>query len=978
MRRFCQLLWVCAMGWALGGVSAARADDDAARLEQGWHTLRHLPVLASGRLMPLDTFARQEVEKICGTQMSGTGAYKLAFDEKASGLAANSPELAEIRKLFPDDKPRKFEPIELLLSWLAEPERWEHVPFLRAEHEELRKLLDVPITGADGGHLKFVSPAAVMESDAFIQHFDGLQAKRREAMGQQPELSVLDEKVLALGEALQRFRVLAFSDALDPKARGNLSRQLDRLGESLATLMPELRIFSGLDDQQGIGQRVTELSAAAQQLATLSEQPQVPRRALDETLARLETSAAALADEFQRFGDKLKTPPADWSAEQATRARELVASVAAGSRKLVEQVRALHLAVYDNQELLRVAPALNPAALEVDRSAEDPPQPWIDLETLVAGGPELYPPPLGYPKADIERVRQAFQQLCEAYTDRAWPERGRKLELFASELESALAKLAATIEPMRAALPMSKSDPQEIAHTRYPAAGSTQIEVRYNRTNPFLWSWVIYLVALCCFCLSFGVLRRPLFWLGIAVMAGGVAWTVYGFALRVAITQFAPVTNMYETVIYVPFVVSVLGLWFALLPLTWAGIRNGWRLTAVPFTPEAEALLPEQARLMSPGGWNLGGWLLLVPRLAIAAVLFLILTQWNYAAGGRNVINLLPQLEGGLWSSTGDLQSVLHDVMVWLVGISVLAVTCWFVPRATLAILLLPVIGPWSRRAAGVAAMPHVYERWPFLVGGSFVAFFGACVAWYNPIPGKDVSALQPVLRDNMWLTIHVLTIVSSYAAGALTWILGNIQLGYYLFGKYREPMPLAELPTGHRPQGFDPNEQDLPPRPMRRLPPEECNTLAGYVYRSMQVAVLLLVAGTILGGLWADVSWGRFWGWDPKEVWALISALVYLAILHGRYDGSFGNFGLAVGSILGGCAIVFSWYGVNFVLGAGLHSYGFGQGGQVEVAIAVAINLVFLGAATARYLAETRLPAEVRPSAPADLRSGAAEGSAN
>ena len=77
---------------------------------------------------------------------------------------------------------------------------------------------------------------------------------------------------------------------------------------------------------------------------------------------------------------------------------------------------------------------------------------------------------------------------------------------------------------------------------------------------------------------------------------------------------------------------------------------------------------------------------------------------------------------------------------------------------------------------------------------------------------------------------------------------------------------------------------------------------------RVTAVAVLLLAAGTILGGLWADVSWGRFWGWDPKEVWALISLLVYLAVLHGRFAGWFNNFGLVAGTVIGLSMIVMSW----------------------------------------------------------------------
>ena len=111
---------------------------------------------------------------------------------------------------------------------------------------------------------------------------------------------------------------------------------------------------------------------------------------------------------------------------------------------------------------------------------------------------------------------------------------------------------------------------------------------------------------------------------------------------------------------------------------------------------------------------------------------------------------------------------------------------------------------------------------------------------------------------------------------------------------------------------------------------------------------MLLLAAGTILSGLWADVSWGRFWGWDPKVVWALVTLLVYLAILHGRYAGLFGNFGMAVGSVLGASAIVFSWYGVNFYLGAGLHAYGFSAKLALAVwtSYAVLALLFFLGIA--------------------------------
>src|SRR4029079_9426275 len=104
---------------------------------------------------------------------------------------------------------------------------------------------------------------------------------------------------------------------------------------------------------------------------------------------------------------------------------------------------------------------------------------------------------------------------------------------------------------------------------------------------------------------------------------------------------------------------------------------------------------------------------------------------------------------------------------------------------------------------------------------------------------------------------------------------------------------------------------------------------LSNFIYRTMQVGVLLIAAGTILGGVWADYSWGRFWGWDPKEVWALITLLVYLIPLHGRFAGLGNTFGLVMASVVCFLSVVMAWYGVNFILGVGLHSYGFVDGGS-------------------------------------------------
>ena len=131
--------------------------------------------------------------------------------------------------------------------------------------------------------------------------------------------------------------------------------------------------------------------------------------------------------------------------------------------------------------------------------------------------------------------------------------------------------------------------------------------------------------------------------------------------------------------------------------------------------------------------------------------------------------------------------------------------------------------------------------------------------------------------------------------------------------------------------------------------------------YRFHAFALPLWTFTIAAGAIWAQFAWGRFWGWDPKEVWALVSLLVYLAILHGRFAGWFNNFGLITGTILGAGAILFSWYGVNFALPmlapdgmVGLHSYGAGAGGLWQVSLFYTLIVLYWGASCVRYSYET------------------------
>lgn len=208
--------------------------------------------------------------------------------------------------------------------------------------------------------------------------------------------------------------------------------------------------------------------------------------------------------------------------------------------------------------------------------------------------------------------------------------------------------------------------------------------------------------------------------------------------------------------------------------------------------------------------------------------------------------------------------------------------------------------------------LERIYKFKFVILAGALVSAFGLIIADSAPaFLDPSLQPLEPVLRSNYWLTIHVMTITISYAAFFLAFALGDIGLIYFL-------------------KGEDKNK-------------EKVKAIVMSIYRSTQIGIVFLAPGIILGGIWADYSWGRFWGWDPKETWALIALLGYLAVIHGRLVGWIKDFGMVVSGVLTFSLVIMAWYGVNFVLGAGLHSYGFGAGGVEYVGGFVLAHLLFV-----------------------------------
>jgi len=176
-------------------------------------------------------------------------------------------------------------------------------------------------------------------------------------------------------------------------------------------------------------------------------------------------------------------------------------------------------------------------------------------------------------------------------------------------------------------------------------------------------------------------------------------------------------------------------------------------------------------------------------------------------------------------------------------------------------------------------------------VAAGLVGFSTLIIAHHLSLSGDTLEMMQAVLDSNFWLATHVVVVTLGYAA---TFVAGFLALIYVCCGIFT-----------------------------RTLDQAMGDTLVKMVYGIVCFATLFSFVGTVLGGIWADQSWGRFWGWDPKENGALIIVLWNALILHARWGGLVKRRGLMALALFGNIVTAWSWFGVN-MLGVGLHSYGF------------------------------------------------------
>jgi ABC-type transport system involved in cytochrome c biogenesis permease subunit len=194
----------------------------------------------------------------------------------------------------------------------------------------------------------------------------------------------------------------------------------------------------------------------------------------------------------------------------------------------------------------------------------------------------------------------------------------------------------------------------------------------------------------------------------------------------------------------------------------------------------------------------------------------------------------------------------------------------------------------------------------------STIAGFATSMIAYNLAgDGDTFTVMQAVLDTQFWLATHVVCINLGYAPTYLAGILGVV---YILRGAITWT-----------------------------LTPKVEKDLGRMIYGTLCFALFFSFFGTVLGGLWADDSWGRFWGWDPKENGALMIVLWNALVLHARWDGLVKDRGMAVLAVAGNIVTSWSWFGVN-ELGVGLHSYGFTEGVLMTLGIFISSQLAIIG----------------------------------
>ena len=297
---------------------------------------------------------------------------------------------------------------------------------------------------------------------------------------------------------------------------------------------------------------------------------------------------------------------------------------------------------------------------------------------------------------------------------------------------------------------------------------------------------------------------------------------------------------------------------------------------------------------------------------------------FHVLAGCGFVMMLISAGWAAMFVSPGLGESVRRQA-VWLLTALFLAQTVALVLRMYLSDRPLVFVTNLYSSAVFIAwggmLLGLIVERVYSLGIGAFVAaalgFIGNIIAHNLADGGSDTIEMQEAVLDStLWLSTHVTTVTAGYAATFVAGAIGIVYVTLDLTGLVARQLGFAFAPL---------KTPTMMGRGAKARRLEAGRAVGMLLYGVICFATLLSFVGTVLGGIWADQSWGRFWGWDPKENGAVLIVIWNALILHARWGGMVKDRGIAVLAIAGNMITAWSWFGTN-QLGVGLHAYGFSK----------------------------------------------------
>jgi ABC-type transport system involved in cytochrome c biogenesis permease subunit len=868
MRRYGWLTLGLVLALAFTTAQAPAADAPAFGTGPAYETIGRLPVQHAGRVKPFDTFARQMLKQIHGYET-------LRLTDSEGKVEATWGHVGAV------------------YDFLVRPEFWDGQPIIRVDSRALKSVLlaepikkaltaiaDKPTTSAaDKAQLQQLAGAATVadvDLSALLKNTQLPGADRDTILAWAAKLSTAHKWLSPLEIENARVTIEGKTVPFDMWLADIASRSND-----------ESAPMGGRANLPELDKKAFEVGIALRHYQALRGDSMRFMESVDLMFPRPHnaTYLKFLGEVQEKLSKALNEPGGRGNPEFSRLEEDSFKSL----DKYLDQIprSAWKLPGTDGEFDAKLAPWMR------DNSA------WVPLGILLQSDPQELER-AGFPYREVSAFREKYETLSRA--EEAAP--GRVAEAPAAEMLQAARTLGEQIGG-------------------YPTAPEIARETYFNAFSPFYKSSIGYGLGMLLLLLSLGIaadagtslsrLRLGLYSAGMAAFLSGIALEIYGFYFRVRISGWAPVTNMYETVIWVALVVAVIGLVLEMI------YRRGFIALAASGVAFFTTTLAYKVSLLDP-----------------------------------NIKNLSPVLRSNYWLTIHVLTEV-SSYAAFALAMGLGLIGTFFYLTAT------------YRRPVGFLELVRpLVPGLPLLALGSLgltASYMGEGPAFLATNLGYTLVAIVAGLGG--MFTITALGAMIGEAASRLTF--REKALDEELSPSYAPSATSVQTVTVGEASGAvatlsRPTVAEIRARAMTsvtKLSAREqamqataakLKALTNYIYRTIQVGVMLIIPGTMLGGLWADVSWGRFWGWDPKEVWALITLLVYLIPLHGRFAGWIKPFGLVVGSVVCFLSVVMAWYGVNFVLGVGLHSYGFSEGGgQGVVSLTCAAVLALVAAAAWR-----------------------------